>query len=73
MKKYLLLSCFLGSSVLSSGVYGSRQGRLPATGTTNQAPFIYLGISLITIGILFIKRRREDEKNSISSSRDCRI
>lgn len=60
------------SSVLSSGVYGSRQGRLPATGTTNQAPFIYLGISLITIGILFIKRRREDE-NSISSSRDCRI
>ena len=37
--------------------YGSRQGRLP-TGTTNQAPFIYLGISLITIGILFIKRRR---------------
>ena len=121
MKKYLLLSCFLGlfsfchsdtafgeaayensgeypteesttatsnssttteptkpadggaSSVLSSGVYGSRQGRLPATGTTNQEPFIYLGISLITIGILFIKRRREDEKNSISSSRDCRI
>ena len=55
------------SSVLSSGVYESRQGRLP-TGTTNQAPFIYLGISLITIGILFIKRRREDE-NSISSSR----
>ena len=115
MKKYLLLSCFLGlfsfchsdtafgeaayensgvvsfygtyeypteptkpadggaSSVLSSGVYGSRQGRLPATGTTNQEPFIYLGISLITIGRLFIKRRREDEKNSISSSRDCRI
>ena len=48
------------SSVLSSGVYGSRQGRLPATGTINQAPFIYLGISLITIGILFIQRRRED-------------
>ncbi|MDN3099327.1 hypothetical protein ACEU0I_07425 [Enterococcus faecalis] len=32
-----------------------------------------MGISLITIGILFIKRRREDEKNSISSNRDCRI